>query len=283
MLIFFFLSSIAYSNPALSSKINITVSFSIIEDLAKQIGSDEVTVLSLIDRESEAHDFEPRAKHIVLLKNTDIFIYNGLNFEPWVERFLDQNNYKNIKLNLGESLKLPPEDQNPHTWQDPELLIKYIMLIKDALIKIKPNSKQIFEKNALNLTNDINLINRSFLLKIKKLTKPLWVITPHNGFYHLANAYGFNYIYLSNSNQAENLSAKKIKELIDQIKPLKNAFLFDEFGTKSPLLTTIQKETQLKTSGYLIGDSLTRTGGIGSTIQNYIKYNHETLLKSFNQ
>jgi zinc/manganese transport system substrate-binding protein len=265
------------------SKVNVVVSFSIIEDLTQQIGKDRVNVTSLIDRGSEAHDFEPRAKHILILKNADLFIFNGLNFEPWAERFLDQNHFTKIRLNLGNTLKLAPQDRNPHAWQDPELLIKYVNLIKEALIEFKPTAKIFFEQNALALTEDIRRIHNGYLTKINKLPKPRWLITPHNGFYHLAKAYGFEYIYLSNSGHNENLSAKTIKQLIDQIKPLKNALLFDEWGNQSSLLATIQKETQQKNGGFLFADTLTRENEGGYTIQDYLRYNDETLLKAYSK
>lgn len=265
------------------SKANVVASFSIIEDLTKQIGKDQVNVISLIDRGSEAHDFEPRAKHILILKNADLFIFNGLNFEPWVEKFLDQNHFTKIRLNLGKALQLAPQDQNPHTWQDPELLVKYVNLIKEGLIELRPTSKIFFEKNALALTEDIRSIHNAYLAKINKLPKPRWLITPHNGFYHLAKAYGFEYIYLSNSGHNESLSAKTIKQLIDQIKPLKNALLFDEWGNQSSLLSTIQKETQQKNGGFLFADTLTRENEGGYTIQDYLRFNDETLLKAYSK
>jgi ABC-type Zn uptake system ZnuABC Zn-binding protein ZnuA len=267
--------------PRKEIKINIVASFSIIENLVAQIGTDQVSITSLIEREGEAHDFEPRAKHILMLKNADLFIYNGLNFEPWADNLLKQNRYTGAKLNLGEALQLPLKDQNPHIWQDPELLLKYVNLIKEALIKIKPEAKDIFEKNSQALTTDIREIHLGFLEKLKKLPQPRWLVTPHNGFYHLAKAYGFEYIYLSKSDHNENLSAKKIRLLIEQIKPLKNILIFDEWGFKSALLNTIQKETQKANCGFLIGDSLTKENGPGANIQEYLKYNNEALLKGF--
>jgi ABC-type Zn uptake system ZnuABC Zn-binding protein ZnuA len=157
----------------------------------------------------------------------------------------------------------------------------YVSAIKEALIQLRPNSKSIFEKNASTLILEIRNIHNNYRIKFKNKPTPRWIITPHNGFYHLAKAYGFEYIYLSNFDHNENLSAMRIKQLIEQIKPLKNVILFNEWGIKSPLLSTIQTETQKKNGGYLIGDSLTQSNDSGSTIQDYLKYNNEILLKNF--
>jgi zinc/manganese transport system substrate-binding protein len=279
--------SILWSNSGyaveINKKINVVVSFSIIEDLTKQIGKEHVNVTSLIEREGEAHDFEPRAKHILLVKNAELFIFNGLNFEPWLDKFLAQNHFTKMKLNLGAALQLAPQDQNPHTWQNPELLLKYVEFIRDTLSQLRPEAKNIFMQNALNLTQDVRTIHNNYLSKINKLPKPRWLITPHNGFYHLAKTYGFEYIYLSSTGHNENLSAKTIKELIDQIKPLSNALLFNEWGSQSPLLATIQKETHKQIAGFLMGDSLTREDGLAANIQAYLKYNNEALIKAYNQ
>lgn len=278
-----FPNAAAADTTNIAKKANVVTSFSILENITQQIAKDEVNVTNLIGRESDAHDFEPRAKHIILLKNADLFILNGLNFEPWADKFIKQNQFAKSTLNLGAQLKLAAQDQNPHIWQNPELLIKYINLIKEALIQLRPEAKNIFSKNALVLTEDIQNIHKSYLQRFKELPQPRWLITPHNGFYHLAQAYGFEYIYLSSSGHNENLSAKSIKQLIDKIKPLKNAFLFDEWGFKSPLLAVLEKETHQKNGGFLIGDSLTLEHSVGASIQDYIRYNNETLLRVYNQ
>ena len=57
-----------------------------LEYFAKYIGGDLVEVTNLIAPGMEAHDFEPSPSHMRLMRDADIIEYNGLGFEPWMER-----------------------------------------------------------------------------------------------------------------------------------------------------------------------------------------------------
>lgn len=264
-------------------KSKVIVSFSILEDLTQQIGKDKIEIVSIIDRMGDPHDFEPRSKQLILLKDADLFIYNGLGFEPWVELFLKQSEYKKKSLDLSETLKLEPADLNPHVWQNPKYLILYIRQIQEALTILQPKAKDFFAQNAQTLTTEIQSIHETFQIQFKRnLQKlnftPPTLITPHNGFYHLSKAYGISYLPLAANEHHENLSAKALKQMIDQIKKINPVLLYDEWGLNSALLNTVARDLHIKKCGSLLSDSLTLKSGPGFTIQDFLKFNHQQLL-----
>ena len=56
--------------------------------LVSAIGGDSVTVEYMAPSNVPVHDYEPSAADIVRLQESDIFLYHGLNLEPWVETAL---------------------------------------------------------------------------------------------------------------------------------------------------------------------------------------------------
>lgn len=78
-------------DPAASeSPVRVVASFSILADLARQIGSSDVDVTSLIGPDSDAHVYEPKPEQASLLSQAQLFLVNGLGFEGWLPRLIDE-------------------------------------------------------------------------------------------------------------------------------------------------------------------------------------------------
>ena len=63
----------------------VTVTFDAIKEFAEAVGGDQVAVSVIIPTGTEPHDFEPKAQDLVGLSSADVFIYNGLGMEAWVD------------------------------------------------------------------------------------------------------------------------------------------------------------------------------------------------------
>ena len=46
----------------------------------------------------EAHDWEPRAQEIQSLKSADVFVYNGLGMEPYVDNMIGSGEFDNVSF-----------------------------------------------------------------------------------------------------------------------------------------------------------------------------------------
>jgi zinc/manganese transport system substrate-binding protein len=64
--------------------LRVIVSFSILEDIVRQIGGDDVSVTSLIGPDADAHVFEPSPDQTRLLATAQLLIINGLGLETWL-------------------------------------------------------------------------------------------------------------------------------------------------------------------------------------------------------
>ncbi|MBO1914699.1 zinc ABC transporter substrate-binding protein, partial [Microvirga sp. 3-52] len=56
-------------------------SFTIIADMARQIGGDYVEVYNLVPSGTDPHEYEPLPNDIKAATDADILFYNGLNLE----------------------------------------------------------------------------------------------------------------------------------------------------------------------------------------------------------
>ena len=88
-------------------KIKIFASFYPYYEFAKNVAGSQATVEQYMPSGVEAHDWEPRAGDIVLLESTDVFVYNGLGMEPYVDQIIDSGDYEHIVfVNASKDVKL---------------------------------------------------------------------------------------------------------------------------------------------------------------------------------
>ena len=67
---------------------NVMVSTYHVGELAKGVGGDNIVVEYMSQDNIPVHDYEPSLTDLVRLQNSDLFLYHGLNLEPWVESTL---------------------------------------------------------------------------------------------------------------------------------------------------------------------------------------------------
>jgi ABC-type Zn uptake system ZnuABC Zn-binding protein ZnuA len=185
-----------FANEQHSNKLKIVTSFSILEDIARNIGKDKVSVMSLVGRNQDAHTFTPSPDHFKMLTNADIFIMNGLGFEGWITRTIDASGFnglvvvasKNIKpldnatkqdehSNKSHPIENHSEhshehehehehehshenshahEQDPHVWQDPKNVIILAQNITAAFIEKDPANTEFFNANLAEYTKELN-------------------------------------------------------------------------------------------------------------------------------
>jgi zinc/manganese transport system substrate-binding protein len=68
-------------------------SFTILADMVRQVGGDEVHVTSLVGPNGDPHTFEPTPQDARRLKAADILFVSGLGLEGWMNRLIVNSGY----------------------------------------------------------------------------------------------------------------------------------------------------------------------------------------------
>src|SRR5438128_1091544 len=69
-------------------KIRVVATFSILADLAKNVGGDAVEVTALVGPNSDAHVYSPSPADAKRLAEAKLVLMNGLGFEGWIDRLV---------------------------------------------------------------------------------------------------------------------------------------------------------------------------------------------------
>ena len=77
-------------------KITVLTSFYPYHEFTKNIAGDFAEVKQFMPSGVEAHDWEPRAQEIQSLKDADVFVYNGLGMESYVDQIIESGDFDNV-------------------------------------------------------------------------------------------------------------------------------------------------------------------------------------------
>lgn len=103
------------ASSASAAELKVVASFSIIADLAKNVGGERVEISTLVGPDGDAHVYQPRPADAVSLEGADVVLVNGLQFEGFMSRLIETSGTKAavVEVSKGiEPLKNAEEDHH---------------------------------------------------------------------------------------------------------------------------------------------------------------------------
>jgi len=98
-------------------RIKVFASFYPYYEFARNVAGESAVVEQYMPSGVEAHDWEPRALEIQSLKDADVFVYNGLGMEPYVDNLMESGEFEHVSfVKASESVELikPDEEHDEH-------------------------------------------------------------------------------------------------------------------------------------------------------------------------
>ncbi|HEX9328168.1 MAG TPA: zinc ABC transporter substrate-binding protein, partial [Reyranella sp.] len=108
---------------AAQDKVRVVATFSILADLARNVGGDAVDVTALVGPDSDAHAYSPSPADAKRLAAAKVVLVNGLGFEGWIERLVKASGTKAAVVVASKGVsprQMMDEDHgksDPHAWQ----------------------------------------------------------------------------------------------------------------------------------------------------------------------
>ena len=85
-------------------RLAVVASFSVLGDMAKQIGGDRITLRNIAGPDQDAHGFQPKPSDAAALANAALVIRNGLGFEGWLDRMIRSAGFKGRLVTTTEGI-----------------------------------------------------------------------------------------------------------------------------------------------------------------------------------
>jgi zinc/manganese transport system substrate-binding protein len=250
--------------------VRVVVSFSILEDIAREVGDSDVAVTSLIGRDTNEHVFEPRPNQVRVLSQAQLFIVNGLGLEGWLPRLVQSARYRGPVVVATEGLtsittaeageKAPSPD--PHAWQDPRNGVVYAENIARALASADPVHAEAYRQRLGRYQEELEALDRRVRYELGSIpAEKRRVITTHDAFAYYGKAYGITFMAPEGLNTESEPSAKTVAALIRQIRREGIKALFLENISDPRLMEQIARETGVGLGPPLYSDALSGPDG----------------------
>lgn len=188
-----FLSLISIVSIA-NAKISVIAAENQYGSVAEMIGGDKVDVTSIItNADGDPHSFVASVKNATLLENADVIIYNGADYDTWINSIV-KNNKKAEVVSAQSLLSFEATDKygiNPHLWYQPETFPTMAEKLADIFASLDPKDKDYFESNLEKFQQKYTDVYK-LIDEIKENYKNTPVTATEPLFGYMAHALGLN-------------------------------------------------------------------------------------------
>ncbi|MDO4433222.1 MAG: zinc ABC transporter substrate-binding protein [Alysiella sp.] len=287
-----FTLALLFSGNLYAEPLQVVSSFSILGDVAKQIGGERIAVSNLVGADADAHAYQLTGGDVKKIAAAKLVLLNGLGLEQAdIMRAIKQNKVPYAEAATGITPLKNDENAahhhhhgedghhhdhgefDPHVWHDPVLMQKYAANITTALIKVDPAGARHYETRFKNYQNQLvqldNYARQQFNAIPQHQRK---VITGHHAFAYLGKRYGITFLAPQGVSTETEASAKTVAAIIRQIKQQGIKAVFTENIKDGRMVERIAQETGVKIGGKLYSDALSK-GTPAATYADLFRHN----------
>lgn len=265
-------------------KLPVVASFSILADIARQVGGDRVEVVALVGPDGDAHMFQPSAQDAKKVAAAKLVLINGIGFEGWIERLMRSAGAKAAVVTASRgvtSLARTTDGRghdhgavDPHAWQDVANAKIYVGNIRDALTAADPDGKAVYQANAARYIDALDALDAEIRAALARIpAEQRKIISTHDAFAYFGKAYGVDFIAPQGVSTETEASARDVARIIRQMRALDIKAVFLENVSDPRLMDRIAAETGARVGGRLYSDALSGPYGPAGTYIDMMRSN----------
>lgn len=253
----------------------ITTTFFPIQEITQAIVADKAQVNLIVGLGIDPHSFEPTARQLVELSNSELYIGLGGMFESIEEEVLEANENILSFDAAHDVIKVKPTEGNhdhheeesdehndeekheeeshndehghenldydPHVW----LSIKNMKImtneILENLIILSPEHEEEFKANAQTYLNELSVLEEEYNQKLTSCNQDV-IIVNHKAFGYLAEEYNFEQISIAGFSPESEPTPQTLQKVIDEANEHELSYIFSEGQLDSKVAETIAKD-----------------------------------------
>ena len=276
-----------------SGKLNVVTTTTILADIVKNIGGDKLEVEALMGPGIDPHLYKASAGDVQKMINADFIIFNGLHLEGKMSDVFEKLNKSDVKTiaaaDVLDNSKLIESEEfegnyDPHIWFDVKLWMEIVDVIKDNLIELDSENKDIYISNSEKYKDELKKLDEYVISRAKELPDDKRIlITAHDAFSYFGRAYGLQVKGLQGISTAAEAGTLDVKELADFISEKEIPAIFIESSVPTKNIEALQAAVKdrgfnVEIGGELFSDSLGDPGTGEGTYIGTVKFNIDTIV-----
>lgn len=141
---------------AAQARVTVVAAENFYGDVAKQVGGDYVEVTSILNNpDQDPHLFEASTKTARALHSAKLVIYNGADYDPWMEKLLAASPSANRTVIVAANLIGAKPGDNPHLWYKPATMPAMARAVSAALAAADPDHREQYAANLARLIQSL--------------------------------------------------------------------------------------------------------------------------------
>ena len=286
-----------------AAPLRVVSSFSILGDVARQIGGEQVEVLDIVGPGQDAHVYQVTPADIRRLGEAQLVLMNGLGYEgAALERAVrdsqvpvaiasagiktlagghahdDEHDHDHDKAGGQHDAAAP----DPHIWQNPVLMQAYAANIAKALIQADPAHQQGYEQRLADYQQILRDLDSWAAAEFASIPpEKRKVVTGHDAFAYLGQRYQLQFLAPQGVSTDSQPSARAVAGLIRQIREQQVKAVFMENIKDPRLVEQISQEAGVTVQNQpLYSDALSPPEGPATSYVGLIRYNVTHLVQA---
>lgn len=240
-------------------RVTVAVAFYPIEEIVRRVGGDELAVQVLVEPGTDPHEFDLTPRQLAHLASADVVFYLGDDFQPSLEKAIRElpADVRTVDLLADLTLREIDGDTDPHVWLDPRNMAVMSATVAAELSAQLPNVATTFDDNAAAYIAELDQLHAAFDTALADCAVPV-LITTHDAFGYLADAYELTEIAIAGVSPADEPSAKTLRRIAERAADEGVTTVFFEENLPDELATTIAAEIGARVSSLGTVESLTQ-------------------------
>lgn len=286
--------AIAACNPSTNvsndpERLDVVATSTMIADWAEQVGGDEIEVTGILEPGADPHVYEPVPQDSIAFEKADLILYNGYNLEPGLIKMMNASGGDIPKLAVGEvvsPLQFEYQGQrapDPHVWGDVSNAVLMVEAIRDELIELSPEDRELFTQNATDYIAQLEQLDSWVQTQIDTVpSEQRRLITTHDAFQYYTAAYGLEVTgTLIGISTEEQPSAQTVQQLVEAVEAAGVPTIFAETTINPRLIQTVAEEAGVQLAPReLYSDSIGSPGSAGDSYIKMIASNTEVIVEN---
>ncbi len=276
-----------------SEKPAVVATTTMIGDLVREIGGEDVSLRILIGAGLDPHTFKPSPADVANLKRADLVFYNGLHLEGKMIELLESSADKSTAVTrdipednlLGES-----NGHDPHVWFDPTLWQTAARTVADRLTLALPDKATAIATRRDTVLDRLEKLHSEHKAAFESLPKERRVlVTSHDAYNYFGRAYGVTVFGLQGISTETEAGVANVNDAVNFILRNKVPAIFVESSVSPKTIERVRDDCRakgwdVKIGGELYSDALGLPGQHeGYAVETYegaMRYNVATIVNA---
>ncbi len=274
----------------------------VLTEIARSVGGDEVRVTGMLQPGVNPHDFQPSPRDIRNATEAEMVLASGLHLEAYLEHIIANTSAGHRLVLVGDNL--PSElslstphthahapgapacsashgERDPHWWHSIDNVLFATELVRAEFSRQRPALAERFNANAQVYRQRLLALKEWAQAEVAQIPPARRLLfTSHDAFGYLARDYAFKVHALSGLSTDGEPNARHMARLIDLIRKEKVKAVFAENSVNPRLISQLVAETGVKLGGTLYADGLGTAESPAATYDSMMRHNLTTLFNA---